>query len=455
MMKTKYIYGILAAGLMTLSTACSNNLDTDLMPIVTERTLTVDGHDAAFKLNFNAGPSTNEINVESNTLWKVEVICDGGWCSVDKVSGRGNESFSMNLRDNMIASRTCSVTVYMVDAQGEKVEGVPGSSLTITVTQDVSAVRLTPSSLTPFKPTGNERQLFEVTANVDWTLDVTYETANSNKFITIMPESGDMQPVGDGSFKGNDAATFYINVADNRTAADRKAFLNLRSDVGNFTVEISQIKAEYSFDISPAEIQVIPSEGGQIQYGVLSLSGWKVSTAADWITFSRTEGEGSQNREETIATIFPNTTGAVRSADIHFTPTDEAYQGLTVTVKQAANDSVASPAVSIPWLINGYGQTFATVQFNFYSPYTAIAEAGMEWKKEVATDWNVETVTPENDTQSTVTFELKGLEPATKYVARGFVKDADGNVTYGAVSLPFSTAALYPFNGDNPTPGNR
>lgn len=452
-MKTKYIYGILAAGLMTLATACSNNLDADLVPSVTERTLTVDGHDAAFKLNFNAGPSTNEINVESNTLWKVEVVCDGGWCSVDKVSGRGNESFSMSLRDNMIASRTCSVTVYMVDAQGEKVEGVPGSSLTITVTQDVSAVRLTPSSLAPFKSSGNERQLFEVTANVDWTLDVTYETANSLKFITIMPESGDMQAADDDSYKGSDAATFYINLADNRTAADRKAFLNLRSDVGNFTVEISQIKAEYTFDVSPAEVQVIPSEGGQIRYGVLSLSGWKVSTAADWISFSSTSGVGSQDREETVATIFPNTTGAMRSAEIHFNPDNEAYQGLTVTVMQAANDSVAAPAVSIPWLLNGYGQTFATVQFNFYSPFSEIVEAGLEWKKEDAADWNVKTVTPDNGIQSTVTFELENLEAATKYVARGFVRDANGVVEYGSVSYPFTTGGLYPGSEDNPTPG--
>ena len=202
---------MLASVFMMLGTySCSDNLDSDLIPTLGERTLTVDGHETAFTMNLNAGPSTTEIKVESNTLWKVEVVCEGGWCSVDKVSGRGNESFSMSLRDNMISKRTCSVTVYMVDAQGEKLEGVPGSSLTITVTQDVSDVRLTPSSVAPFKPQGNERQLFEVIANVAWTLDVSYEGDNASEFVVITPESGDINAVGDGSFQGEDTATFYI-----------------------------------------------------------------------------------------------------------------------------------------------------------------------------------------------------------------------------------------------------
>lgn len=147
-------------------------------------------------------------------------------------------------------------------------------------------------------------------------------------------------------------------------------------------------------------------------------------------------------------------TGIARTAEIHFKPDNSNYQGLSVTIVQAANDSVAGPAVSIPWLLDGYGQTFATVQFNFYSPFVSIVEAGLQWKKEDASDWNEKTVVPDNAIQSTLSFELTDLDPATKYVARGFVKDANGNVNYGSVSYPFTTAGLYPGNGDNPTPSN-
>ena len=557
-MKTRHIYLILASALMLLGLqCCSDNYDATLVPTLGDRLLKVDGHDTAFTLDFNAGPSTNEVNVESNTLWKVEVVCDGGWCSVDKVSGRGNESFSMSLRDNMLAKRTCSVTVYMVDAQGQKLEGVPGSSLTITVTQDVSAVRLTPSSLEPFKPQGNDRQLFEVTANVAWTLDVTYEGENATEFISITPESGDMTPAGDGTFSGDGAATFYMSVADNRTAADRKAYINLRSDVGSYSVEISQIKSDYSFDVTPGENQIVAADGGTISFGVLSIVGWDVRSAADWISFSvPSYPEGSGNRVETVASIVPNSTGRERSAEIRFMPADSRYQELSLTVTQrgfdltfaissadasevvmegggnlafdldsrfdwrleapswvdasmtegpastgsraitlgVAPNSTSSnrtgtvtvypqatgfaggvtldpaalgiepvrfyvtqfggrePAISVPWLRDGYTHTSATVEFNYYSPFAEITEAGLQWRKESDTEWNTETVQVSDHVSGTVSVELTGLSQATRYVARGYVMDSAGNVKYGTVSYPFTTAGQYPGSGDNPTP---
>ncbi len=557
-MKSKYIFGIMTAALLLLGLpGCSDNVDSELIPSVSERLLSVDGHDTAFNLSFNAGPSTSEVQVESNTLWKVEVVCDGGWCSVDKVSGRGNESFSMSIRDNMLEKRTCSVTVYMVDAQGEKLVGVPGSSLTITVTQDVSAVRLTPSSLEPFKPQGNERQLFVVTANAAWTLDVSYEGDNASQFITITPESGDMQPVGDGTFSGEGDATFYMSVADNRTAADRKAYINLRSDVGNYSVEISQKKSDYSFDVTPGENQVVAAEGGSIAFGVLSIVGWSVESSADWVSFSvPSYAEGSDSRVETVATIAPNTSGWERSTLLRFKPADSRYQELSVSVTQRGYDmtfaissadgaevvkeeggalsfdldsrfdwTIETPtwigpslekgtastssrgitleigpnstnsnrtgtvtvvphattfaggvtldpaalgieplrfsvtqfggreaAISVPWLLDGYTQTSATVEFNYYSPFAKIVEAGLQWKKEEAEAWNTETVSVSDPTEGTVSVELGALDPATRYVARGYVKDENGVVKYGSASYPFATAGQYPGNSDNPTP---
>ena len=556
-MKATYLYSILAAGALLMSPGCSDNIDTGLVPVVSERTLAVDGHDTAFNLSFNAGPSTSEVKVESNTLWKVEVVCDGGWCSVDKVSGRGSESFSMSLRDNMLEKRTCSVTVYMVDAQGEKLTGVPGSSLTITVTQDVSAVRLTPSSLEPFKPQGNERQLFEITANVAWTLDVSYEGDNASEFISITPEGGDMHPAGDGTFSGEGAASFYMSVADNRTAADRKAYINLRSDVGNYSVEISQVKSDYSFDVTPAENQVVAAEGGRIAFGVLSIVGWSVESSADWLTFSvPSYAEGSDRRVETVATVAPNTSGRERSTLVRFKPSDSRYQELSVSVTQRGYDlafaissadatevamergdslsfdldsrfdwTLETPswvtadisggtastsqrmvtlevapnttnsnrtgfvtvypqptpfaggvtldpsalgigplrfsvtqfggreaAISVPWLLDGYTQSTATIEFNYYSPFARVVEAGLQWRKEDAAEWNTETVTVSDPTEGTVTVELGSLDSATRYVARGYVKDEDGTVKYGSVSYPFTTAGQYPSNSDNPTP---
>lgn len=537
--------------------ACSDNVDTDLVPVIGDRTLSVDGHSSAFTIDFNAGPSTTDIKVESNTLWKVEAISNGGWLSVDKVSGRGDESFSLSVRDNMIETRTGSVTVYMVDAQGERLENVPGSSLTITVVQAVSKVRLEPSSLTPFAPTGNQRQLFNVIANASWTLDVSYEGSNPSQFVSITPESGDMTENGDGSFSGSNEATFYVSIADNRTAADRKAYINLHSDVGEYSVEISQLKSEYSFDVTPGENQVVAAAGGMIDFGVLSISGWTVSSSADWISFSvASYPEGSDNRVQTVATVAPNASGYERSAEIRFNPTDQAYQGLSLTLTQRGYDmtfAISSPdgsmvvkeeggalsfdldsrfdwnieapswvgvsdykglastsskvislkvdqnltndnrtgtvyvypqptefaggvvldpeklgieplrfsvtqfggreaAISVPWLVDGYTQTEATIEFNYYSPFAEVVEAGLQYRKEDASDWATLHVAVNNPTEGTVTIDLRGLDPATKYVARGYVRDANGNTVYGTVSYPFTTAGRFPGSSDNPTP---
>lgn len=645
---------MIAGTLLAVSaTACSDNYDTGLEPTQKPLILKVDGHESAFSETYNAAPGNYEVSVESNTLWRVEATSNGGWISLDKVSGRGNESFTFSLRDNMLEERTGSVTVYMVNAEGEAL-GTPGSSISLTVNQSVSSVRLSPSSLEPFKPAGNDRTLFTVTANVAWTLDVSYEGQNPTEFISITPESGDIQASGNGTYSGDGEATFYMSVADNRTSSDRKAYLNLKSDgnVGSYSVEITQSKSEYNFDVSPYENQTVGAKGGEIKFGVLSIVGWSVESAYDWITFSPASyPEGSDSRVETVATIAPNPTGELRTATVRFKPNDDRYQGQDVTIIQqgwdnafdvtpkenrvvgasggtldfsilsmvgwravssepwisfslssadeenenwvstiaevAPNESgversatlqfipgngkyntvninvtqrgydlrfevsqadgsgiimedggslaldldsrfrwqATAPswlsldpaegsasasisrinveaeanrtndnrtgtvtliplqtefaggvtldpeklgilpihvgvtqfggraaAISVPWLVDGYTHTTATIEFNFYSPFYEIVEAGLEWGLADSTERQTLTVTPTNSTDGTVSFELTGLNAATNYVARGYVKDSQGNVKYGDWSYPFTTAGRYPGSGDNPTP---
>lgn len=433
--------------------ACSENLDNSLEPTKTERTLnlTLNGTELPDRtLSLGAAPSTTKVDITSNTRWTVEITgCQGGWCNVDVINGTGDGSFTISVLDNMKDKRDCYVTVYKIDAQGEK--DIDGSR-EIKVVQAVSDVRMTPSSLAPFAPQNNERQKFEIVSNVDWSLYVTYEGENATDFVTITPDTGTMTDKGDGTFAGDGEATFYMSLANNRTAADRKAYINLKSEVATYSVEITQLKSQFTFDVSPAENQIVPAEGGTINYGILSLSDWKVSTAADWIRFSLASGSSSEERVTTVATIDPNPNGYERKAELHFKPTDSRFEELSITVTQRALEDAAKPAVSVPWLADGYGQSNATVEFNFYSPFKEIVEAGLQWRKEAEEEWQSLTLTPDNSTDCTVSFELTELAPATKYVARGFVKDAEGNITYGSVSYPFTTAGKYPGNGDNPTP---
>ena len=635
-------------------TACSDNYDKELEPVQKALILKVDGHDNAFSEKYNAAQRSYDVNVESNTLWRVEANSTGGWISLDKVQGKGNESFSFTLRDNMLdKARTGSVIVYMVDNQGEALD-TSGSSIALTVNQDFSNVRMLPSSLAPFPPTGNERILFTVNANVAWTLDVDYEGQNPTEFITISPESGDMQVSGNGTFSGNGEATFNISVADNRTSNDRIAYLNLRSDgdVGSYSVQITQNKSEYSFDVSPFEPQTVGARGDTLEFNVLSIVGWDIKTASEWVKFEPASyPDGSADPVKTVAIIAPNPTGDLRTATVRFIPKESNYQGLEVTIIQQGWDNAfdvtpkenrvigatggtldfnilsmvgwsaissepwidfsrsssiegndnwvstiatvapnqsgmersatlqfipgngrydtvnirvtqrgydlmfeASPAngssiimenggvitldldsrfrwettapswlsvdpgsgnastslshinvtaaanttndnrtgtvtitplptefaggvtldpanlgiqpwhigitqfggreaaVSVPWLLDDYTQTSATVEFNFYSPFYRIVEAGLEWSKEDGSASDTISVQPSDAMDCTVSFNMTALDPATRYIARGYVKDSEGRVKYGQWSYPFTTAGRYPGSSDNPTP---
>lgn len=563
-MNTRYILTFMSVMMMLGLQGCSDNYDIDNKPIVGERTLLLDEHDGAFSLNCGAEPKTYEIQVESNTLWKVDVNCTGGWCSVDKMSGRGSEPFGIVLRDNMLEKRTCSVMVYTVNAAGDAIPSEQGGkSITITVSQESSDVRLSPSSVAPLKPSENELLHFNIIANVEWTLDVSYEDDNGAKFITIKPESG-MQEVGDGTYKGNADASFNISVADNRTAMARTAYLNLRGSTSTsvYTVELTQSKADYTFDVSPLGNQVIAAKGDDINFSVYSsVSDWKIVPSQEdmpsWIKFTKMSGEMSDNSVTTVATIAPNLTSEERQITVYFQPLQTQYEGLSVTITQRAfdftftmssqgaheivsekggslsfdldsrfdwrletpswisanmvNGSSSSssrvinltvepnaansdrngtiyvypqstvfdtvtvdpqnanvqpisfsvtqygghaPAISQPWVMDGYTQTSAIVEFNYYSPFVDIVEAALQWKKEDApeSDWNSVNASVSDPIAGKVTVELTGLDPATRYVARGYVRPILGEPNTGIATYPFTTAGQYPGSGHNPTP---
>lgn len=556
-MKTTKILGMLAAGFLTLgATACSDNTNDTLEPLETQRTLgvTCDNKEIPnHTLDLGAAPSNTLIEVKSNTRWTVEITdCLGGWCDVDIINAKGDGSFTIKVLDNMKAERSCYVTIYKTDAAGNKeVDG----SYQLKVEQAVSDVRLSPSSLEPFAASSIPRQIFQIVSNVEWTLDVTKENETDANFISITPISG-MASDGNGIYSGDGEASFYLDVADNRTARDRKAFLNLHSAVSEFYVEINQNASEYTFDVTPSENQIAKAEGDEIIFGVQSLSDWSISTSVDWITFSQTTGVSSASPIAVVAHIAPNEYGRDRDAVINFTPAAQNYKGQQVLVKQngfdlafavtsdehvsivnrdggnlgvelnsrfdwisdspafisvAPNSGSASdsyqgieilvepnntndnrhgtitltpiptkfaggvildpakmgfypitidiaqsggqePAISIPWLVDGYGQTYAIVEFGYYSPFYNIVAAGLQWRLAGSEEWNTEQATFTNPIDGMASVLLEHLNPATQYEARGFVTDSNGNTVYGSISLPFTTAGVRPGSGDNPTP---
>lgn len=326
---------IAAATLSVGIAACSDNYNDALEPIVTATTLSaqIDGKDLN-KLSFDAGPKDTTINVVSNTRWTIEVS-EYGWCSLNTLNGRGNESIKLTVLEDMTKDRNCEITLYKLNAQNEKIED---GKWTIAVSQVASDVKLSPSGIEPFPAQPLKGQDFQITANASWTLSVNYEKDEVH-FVNIIPESG-MTDMGDGTYSGNSKAAFSITLQNNGTAAVRRATLELKSEAGSYSVEIIQQKSEYTFDVSPNNTRYIEAVGDTIDFTVLSLVGWKVDTAeSSWISFSASgRNEGSESRVDVKAYIDKNFEGRQRRGVIRFTPNNSAYVPVEVEVVQNGFD---------------------------------------------------------------------------------------------------------------------
>lgn len=448
-------FGLLAASALIggLTSCSSDNTDELYVPQKVAHTMTLDVESDVYangKLSFGAAPGRATVKVESNTRWAAEVIgSTGGWCDIDAYSGSNGGTFTISVRENLSETRNCIVRVYMTDSEGNITED---GSQDISVSQEASNVRLSPSSLEPFAAANPEPKNFEIIANAKWTLSLTYDYGSSVEFVTIHPEQESMTLQPDGTYSGENNARFSITLEPNRTSAQRTAIMTLKSEVGTYSITITQLGSEYTFDVSPLELQTVPVEGGEVTFYVLSLSGWKVSTSAvEWIKFEPSAGEGSDEPTRITAMISPNTTGAFRTAEIRFIPDNSNYPGQSVIINQLW-DMPLEPAISIPWLLDGFTQHTAMVAFNYYSPFESVKMAGIDWKKENADEWYTKEVNVENATAGTVFVELDELESASNYVIRGFVVYGEGNIKYGDWSFPFNTAGKVPGSDDNPTP---
>lgn len=336
MMKTKYIYGIIASALlMAVTASCSDNFNNTLEPVETATTLSaqIDGKDLN-KLSFDAGPKDTTINVLSNTRWTVEVS-EYGWCSLNTANGRGNQSIRLSVLEDMTEPRNCTLTLYKLDAENKKIEE---GKWTIAISQVASDVKLSPSGIEPFGAQPLKGQDFQITANAAWTLSVNYEREDV-KFITILPDTG-MTDMGDGTYSGTSDAKFSITLQNNGTAAVRRATLELKSNAGSYSVEIIQQKSENPFDVSPNSTRYVEALGGDLDFSILSESGWTITTADEsWISFSETSRDvGSASRVDVKAYVAPNSEGRQRRGVIHFTPHESGYVPVEVEVVQNGFD---------------------------------------------------------------------------------------------------------------------
>lgn len=370
-MKAKQLYILLAVFMVMLGTpSCSDNVDGELKPTANERLLSIETEGKSTSDNATAQPITFDfdsgsksilVKVTSNTLWKVEVSGDGG-CSVDVARGQGNGEFNITVPNNRGEQRYSQISVTQIDGEGNEYKG--GRSAYIDITQEGSQVYITPSSLDMFPAEDARDQEFDIVANAEWTLSVRAESEGTGNFITITPIEGMTEVSGSNQvFTGTANARFRISLQNNGTAVVRKAYIELKSENGNSSVEISQQKSDYTFDVSPNTTRYIAAVGDDMKFDVYSpMYGWHIILPeGSWITCPNTQFDKSDSRVTVNMTVATNFTGRERTETIFFESDNTAYDRVPVMVVQSGYDmtfAISSADASEVVMENGGSLSF-------------------------------------------------------------------------------------------------
>lgn len=278
--------------------------------------------------------------------------------------------------------------------------------------------------------------------------------------------------IPDGKADPNSSISVNATVAPNPYQYDRSATIMIESTADNassypkFQTNIVQLGNDFTFQTDvEADLGVIMEEGGELTLNVDSRFDWRLDLPS-WVTSDKTSGTGSISNQKVTLNIVGNR-GDTRNGNVKVIPLPTSFAGLgqinpenmgiAAHVLRLTQYGGHEPAVSVPW-VTDIGQTSATVEFNYYSPFYDVTEAGLRWRRLGEDTWHtVEDLAIADSHTGYVTCRLDGLTAATQYEFRGYVvyRRDDSDVTKeGAVSgTPLTTAGTRPGGGDNPTPG--
>ena len=417
--------------------------------------------------NFAAtGNKQQELNIISNVAWTLDVT-DGAGKSVNfitinpskgsmtadgdgKFSGDGDATFYLTVDDNRTSTvRKAYLTLHSAVAEHR---------LEITQLESEYSFDVSPVETQNVGAEGGQIQ-FAVKSLSGWEV-----TSDSYIWITFSKSSFE---------SSTDVVNVIATIAPNETGKPREGKIKFIPKDDKYPDQDVYVK-QAGFDII---FSTILSDDGELVMESATSKYLKIGTSFEWEITIETAGtdrwlhasleKGTGSKNITI-NIDSNTSNANRKGTITVTPLPTVFPG-GVTLKPkdfdihpAQYDIVQfggrEPAISVPWLGDGYGQTIATVEFNYYSPFYNVVASGLQWKKADSEAWETIPAEIKNPTEGVVSVNLSGLDPATQYVARGFVTyetEAGLKTAYGSASYPFTTAGHRPGADDNPTPKDR
>jgi peptidyl-Asp metalloendopeptidase len=242
------------------------------------------------------GSMTLSVSTTSGCAWTASSPVS--WVSLSRTSGTGSRSVSVTVPENSGGQRSATLTVA-------------GRAVSLSQAALTCSYSVSPTALT-FASGGNTTSV-----SVSTSPGCTWTASSGAGWITL-GSSG-------GSGSGSVAATAAANAGTSRSTS---------LTIAGRTVSVSQAAAPCTFTVSPTSLS-FDSTGGSRTIGVSTGSActWTVTTAASWLTVSRSVGVGSTS---VVVTASGNLSGQ-RSALI-------TVAGTGVAVTQDAISPPAAPS---------------------------------------------------------------------------------------------------------------
>lgn len=400
-----------------------------------------------------ADPQTKEFSIVSNVAWTLTVTYEEGTISefvtITPISGgmestgnstftgNGDTRFNLSLQSNRTAA---SRKAYLTLSSS-------ASEFTVEITQQASeyTFEVTPAT-NQIVPAEGGTIRFGVRALSDWTINC------GATWITFQPSSGTASDV---------PVEVIATIQPNTTRAERPVeikFAPTNADYKGETVMLNQQAFDFTFQFEMGH-EIIGMSGGEVPYTINSRFNWELIIPT--FCSGTTSGEGSVQTRSGQIRVESNPSNSVRTGEVTLSPLPTEFNGVLINPSDISLQPITLPftqyggqnaAVSVPWVLNDFTQTTATVQFNYVSPYFDITETGIILTRE--DDGNQREIlgTIPAPKEGLVSIDLTGLQPATYYLVRSFVTDSRGQRVYGSVTVRFRTGGERPNESDNPTP---
>ena len=228
-----------------------------------------------------------EVALNSNGEWTIESTAE--WLTVSPMSGSGNATLTLTAQANATEdSRSAQIKAITKD-----------NAATMNLTQNALEYYLTVSPKVIQCGSNGGEFTVSVSSNVDWEVGlpqwisstVTHGSDNATVTLTVMPIDGEMAD-------SREADVFFGN-----------------SSYGDKVHVIQTVDPILSIDVRPKNLEFV-SAGETKSVFVFTEDSWSATVDVDWVTLSKTEGQGNG---EVSVTLGENPEYVQRQTTVVFT----------------------------------------------------------------------------------------------------------------------------------------